>query len=160
MTTATDKPAVQKTAKGGWLLLAVVALIAVASGVAVPWVFLAKGDSKPAADKEAKKPALIPFDEVVVNLGRDRLTRYLRVKIILSVDGNHEKVIGDHVQKQKAYLKSWLIGYLADQSVEEVGGAAGVHRVRREIRDQFNALLYPDGSEKILDVLFDVFVVQ
>jgi flagellar basal body-associated protein FliL len=49
---------------------------------------------------------------------------------------------------------------LSDQSLQEVSGKAGVNRVRREIREQFNAMLWPDGSEYIQDILFDEFVVQ
>ena len=37
---------------------------------------------------------------------------------------------------------------------------SGVNRVRREVRDRFNEMLYPDGEERILDVLFDEYVVQ
>ena len=35
-----------------------------------------------------------------------------------------------------------------------------MNRIRREIRDQFNAMLYPNGEEKIIEILFDEFVVQ
>jgi flagellar basal body-associated protein FliL len=162
MATGTDKPAGTGAAKGGpgWIVMIVVALVAVGAGFAVPRMFLAGGAAKP-PEKESKKPAIVPFgDALVVNLGEERLTRYLRVKIILVVDGNDEKKIADHIQKQKAYLKSWLISFLSDQSVQEVSRAAGVNRIRREIRDQFNAMLFPDGSEKVLDVLFDEFQVQ
>jgi flagellar basal body-associated protein FliL len=156
-------------AKGGpgMMVMIVVAVLAVGAGFAMPRLFLAGGAAKPPAEKETKKPAIVPFGEVVVNLGGadeektpTRLTRYLRVKIILVVDGKEEKVTADHIQKQKAYLKSWLISFLSDQSVQDVSRATGVNRVRREIRDQFNAILFPDGAEKVLDVLFDEFQVQ
>ena len=39
-------------------------------------------------------------------------------------------------------------------------GRAGVNRLRREIREQFNAMLYPNGEEPIVEILFDEFVVQ
>src|SRR5207244_3346196 len=92
----------------GWLILIAVAALAGGSGFAVPR-FLAHdtGEKKPAADKEHKKPAVISFGDVIVNLGEERLTRYLRVKIILVVDGNREEAVKEHLDKQKAYLKSW-----------------------------------------------------
>ena len=62
--------------------------------------------------------------------------------------------------KQKAFLKTWLIGYLSDQTSQEVRLKSNVNRIRREIRDQFNAMLYPNGEEKVVDILFDMFVVQ
>jgi len=164
MATAAQKPAAapEKAKSGsGWLVMIVVGLVALGAGFAAPSLFLHDGPAKPAAEKEAKKPAIVPFgDALVVNLGEERLTRYLRVKLLLVVVGDEEKAIAEHVQKQKAYLKSWLISFLSDQSVQEVSRAAGVNRIRREIRDQFNAMLFPDGSEKVLDILFDEFVVQ
>src|SRR5439155_14934783 len=126
MATGTDKPAATTPTKGGpgLIVMMVVAIVAVGAGFAVPRLFMASGPGKP-VEKEAKKPAIVPFgDALVVNLGEERLTRYLRVKLLLVVDGNQEKAIADHIQKQKAYLKSWLISFLSDQSVQEVSRAA------------------------------------
>jgi flagellar basal body-associated protein FliL len=52
-----------------------------------------------------------------------------------------------------------LIGYLSDKELDEVRGAIGVNKARREIQEQFNRLLFPDGSELIQDVLFEDFTV-
>jgi flagellar protein FliL len=161
MADAVAKTAPQKAGSKNWLLLLLVALIAGGAGAFFPQVLLHSTEKR--ADvpaKDTKKTALLPFDTVVVNLGEERLTRYLRVKIILVVDHKEEKNIVDVLQNQKAFLKSWLISYLSDQSIQEVGRAAGVNRIRREVRDQFNAMLFSDGSEKIHDILFDEFQVQ
>ena len=157
--TADPAPA-PKGGSTGWLVLILLALLAVAAGVSLPMYVFKEPAKKPAPVLESKRPALLPFGDVVVNLGEERLTRYLRVKLLLVVDEGHQKAVGDLVQRQKPFLKNWLISYLSDQSLQEVSGAAGVNRVRREVRDQFNALLFPDGSEKIQDILFDEFVVQ
>ena len=103
---------------------------------------------------------VIPFgnENIVVNLRHASGGRFIRVKLLLVVDATEEKTITELVAKQKPFMKTWLIGYLADQSVEEVLRTTGINRIRREIRDQFNALLFPDGSEKVLDVLFDDFL--
>jgi flagellar basal body-associated protein FliL len=148
--------------KGGLIILVVVGVLAAGAGFAVPRLLVSDGGAaKPDTDgKKSVKPALLPFGEVVVSLGEERLTRYLRAKIILVVEGSEEKEIKEHLEKQKAYLKSWLIGYLSDLTLNEVSRAAGVNRLRREIRDQFNALLWPEGQELVLEVLFDEFVVQ
>jgi flagellar protein FliL len=78
----------------------------------------------------------------------------------VAVEESEAKEITEHMEKQKAFLKNRLISYLSDQSMHEVTRQIGVNRIRREIRDEFNAILYPEGEEKILDVLFDEFVVQ
>ena len=52
------------------------------------------------------------------------------------------------------------MGRISDQVAHEVSGKAAQNRLRREIRDEFNAKLFPDGSDQINDVLFEEFVVQ
>lgn len=147
------------------LILGVVGLLAGAGGFALPILlthagFSMLGQGAEAESKLGNKPAFIPVGDVVVNLSEERLTRYLRVKLILVVDTSQEKAITELFTKNKAILKNWLISHLSDKSLSEVSGATGVNRLRREIQDQFNALLFPDGSEKIHDVLFEEFVVQ
>ncbi len=155
--------------KKGWLnivLLVVIALVASALGAVTPVLLLAGKDSgEKSAEAEAKraadtKPTFIDFGEVAVNLAEERLTRYIRVKIILVVDAAHEKQVSETVNKNKAILKNWLISYLSDKSMKDIAGAVGVNRARREIQEQFNGILFPDGSEKVRDVLFGEFLVQ
>jgi flagellar basal body-associated protein FliL len=146
----------------GWAIWIVLSVAAAGGGAALPWLLSARHADHGTSPKEevADHRAVIPFGDLVVNLGEERLTRYLRVKVLLVVEDKQSKEINELMQKQKAFLKSWLIGYLSDQSLQEVGRAAGVNRIRREILNQFNAMLFPDGSERIIEVLFDEFVVQ
>ena len=76
------------------------------------------------------------------------------------MDASEEKEFTELLPKYKAIMKNWLISYLSDRSLQEVSGAAGVNRLRREIQEKFNALLFPVGAEKIHDVLFEEFNVQ
>ncbi len=102
----------------------------------------------------------MPFDQVVVNVNEQRLARFLRVKLIIVVDAADEKQINDVVTKNRAILKNWLISHLSDKGMQDVTGAVGINRARREIQDRFNYLLFPDGNEKIRDILFEEFNVQ
>jgi len=68
---------------------------------------------------------------------------------MLVVDIKEGRTLPSFLAKNKVVLKSWLIGYLSDRSLTEVSGAAGINRLRREIEDQFNNLLFPDGARKI-----------
>ena len=160
MATALEEKPPRKGGLVGWMVLILAALVAIAAGFSVPLYLFPEVQKKVAAPVESTRPALLPFGEVVVNLGEERLTRYLRVKLLVVVDESHEKAVEKVLEKQKPFLKSWLISYLSDQSLQEVGGAAGVNRIRREVRDRFNAMLCPDGSECVQDILFDEFVVQ
>src|SRR5262245_16287942 len=103
----------------------------------------------PGAKREplGNQPALVSFGEVVVNLAEEKLTRYLRVTLTLQVDSAHEEMVKKAVERKKTILKNWLIGYLSDKELDEVRGAMGLNRLRREIQDQFNRLLFPEGGE-------------
>jgi flagellar FliL protein len=158
--------------KGGklmtWILALVCGLLALAAGGALPYFLLhapaqdhsSPPEEEPHGHNSAVKHAYVPFGELIVNLNEERLTRYLKVKILLVSDAREEKALGDLVQKKKPLLRNWLIAYLSDKSLQEISGAAGMNKLRREIWHQFNAELYPDGSEKILDIFFEEFVVQ
>lgn len=141
--------------------------LALAAGGALPYFLLHAPHLNPHGKQDeahgqgsAVKHAYVQFGEVVVNLNEDRLTRYLKVKFLLVCDAREEKALAELVQKRKPVLKNWLLAHLSDKSLQEVSGASGVNKLRREIWHQFNTELYSDGSEKILDIFFEEFVVQ
>jgi flagellar FliL protein len=150
----------------GWIALGGIALVSIAAGFAVPWFISGAGsaghaDTSPRShSSKEEKTAFVTFGDVVVNLHEERLTRYLRLKIVLEVEESEEKKLNELLNKRKAPLKSWLISYLADRTLEEVRGTVGINRIRREIRDHFNEMLYPDGREVIRQVHFEEFTVQ
>lgn len=144
--------------------------IAGAAGAAVP---LLLHKSEPAAAAETTPEVLSPhepltpdraefisFDELTVNLNDGRLNRFLRVKLALQVDKLQVDAVTKAVDTQKLVLRNWLISYLSDKDQDEIRGAAGQNMLRREIRDQFNALLFDDGYDRVYDILFEEFNVQ
>ncbi len=153
---APNKPAAGKK-KLVWI---VVCLMGIAAGAAAPVVM---GFGKPKNEVKKNQPAksiAIPFGDIVVNLAEERMTRYLRIKIVLLVDEEQEKTAKEHVDKHKAELKNWLIGHMAGKSLKDVTGSGGVRRTQREIMERFDEMLYPDGEGHLRDVLFEEFVVQ
>ena len=109
---------------------------------------------------EQMPPAFVQFGEVVVNLDEGRLNRYLRMSITLQVDGEKEQQVTEDVETHRSILRNWLISYLSDKQMDDIRGAAGQNRLRREIQNQYNLILSPDGFELIKDVLFEEFTVQ
>ncbi len=103
-----------------------------------------------------------PFGDVVVNLNEGRMNRFLRLNITLMVEGDdkEEKTFTAEMEQKKAVLTSWMLGFLADMSMDDVRGAAGQNRLRREIQNAFNANLFPDGDDRVVDVLFEEFSIQ
>jgi flagellar protein FliL len=154
-----------KTGRRSWIVWILIALVAIGVGGALPWVLGGSLGGDHAANKkktESPKNQLtaIPFDDVVVNLGDEKLNRYLRVKLMIAVEESDSREVTEMVTKQKPFLKNWLICHLSEQSSQEVSRRLNVNRIRREICDQFNVILFPSGEGKIVDILFDMFVVQ
>jgi len=158
---ATEEPA-KKSGKKVWIVGAVVGLLAIAGGAAVP-MFAHFGAHASAVEPETShdaKTVIIPFDSVVVNVADGRYQRYLRVRICLVVEAREESAVKELLEKEKPFLQTWALGYLQDKTMEQLHGSAGMNKVRREIRDEFNRRLFGDGPEKIKDVLLPEYNFQ
>jgi flagellar basal body-associated protein FliL len=154
-------PPVKSGGKKKWFLMLVVGIISVGAGILTP-VFLRGSTSSETAEESSKEPqdAFLAFGEVTVNLAQPKLERFLRVKLVLMVDAEHQQALTERLEQRKAVLKSWLIAYLSDKSLEQVKGRASVNRIRREILEYFSSVLCPRGEEHVRDILFEEFVVQ
>jgi flagellar basal body-associated protein FliL len=149
------------------LLLGIVGLLASAAGFAAPLLIHpgAFGGSTQTDEKGKQNREFngvyVPYGELVVNPREERpIPRFLKIKLTLLVEPAQEKAVTEAVEKQKPVLQNWLLTYFADKTVKELTGAAGINRARREIQDEFNTQLFPDGSEKIRDVLVQEFNIQ
>lgn len=109
---------------------------------------------------------ILPFGEpgkdqaVVVNLDEGRMSRYLRISISLQISKSKEDHLKKQIEAKKIILRNWLLSKISDLDLDDIRGGAGQNRLRREIREQFNAVLCPDGYDEIHDVLFEEFNVQ
>jgi len=162
-------------AKKSKLPLLIACVVSLGGGVAVPMFVnvpamlgMAKAGekemekAKPKAEGEAKT-IVIPFSEkegTVVNLAEERATRYLKVKLALSVDAEYEKEVLKKLAEKKTAMKSWLLIHLAGKTLKDVSGSVGASRVQREILEKFEDFLYPDGHGHLRAVLFEEYVVQ
>lgn len=168
-----DKAGAAKAGGGGKLGWVITAVVAGGLGAVVPYVLPASlqpghgtaaatetHDEAPPSPAAETKQTEIDFGQVVVNLDEGRLNRYLQLTIQLRVSEKDRELINTKIGASKAVLTDWLISYLSDQDMEDIRGASGHNRLRREIRDQFNTVLFPDGYDRIDQVLFTQFVVQ
>lgn len=152
--------------KSGLISLLIVAIVSVSAGIATPLLWDAFMTTEVAAKNEPEleepeaPPVFIPFEDVTVNLDSTTLNRFLHVKIALQIKEKDQKEVEADLLARKQVLKDWLLGYLRDQKLEDIRGASGHNRLRRDIGDQINAMLYADGPEKIHRVLFEEFNVQ
>ncbi len=154
--------------KGSVLPWILVTLLCGGGGVAIPFLLPATAEDpieepikpQPYELPKPEETAFVPFESVVVNLDEGSLTRYLRIGLALQVAKEKELDVTKTLEEKNALLKNWLLNQIGDKSLEEIRGAAGQNRLRREIRDQFNSVLFPDGYDRIYDVLFDEYNVQ
>lgn len=154
------------------IILTVIGVIAVGAGLATPYLAKKALGSKAAVAEEKRDNArplstsdgtdmgFIPFGEVVVNLNDGRMNRYLRLNLTVQVEKKYLEEVKKQLDKNKVILKDWLLRYLSDKQMDEIRGTACQNRLRREILDQFNAVLCPDGYERLHDALFEEFNVQ
>ena len=138
-------------------------VVFLAAGAAVPFVLpveklLAAGKSEKKPHTDAKAVS-VPFGEVVVNLSEVRMTRYLKLKIAILTDAEHEKTVIEKLTKQKAEVKTRIIAHIAGKTLADVAGKVGVTRLQRELHDLFEDVLYPEGHGPIRAILFEEFVV-
>jgi len=118
-------------------------------------VFVAFGH-KQGEGEQAKMVA----DRVIVNLRDPSKVVHLNVVIMLQTDSGNQQVVAKAVDSKHRMLKNWLTAYLSDKTLDDVRGTAAINRMRREIKDEFNRLLFDDGVERIRDVHFEEFIVQ
>jgi flagellar FliL protein len=166
---AVAEPTAAPTApkKGRKLMIIVVGLVFAGAGAAIPmFVNVPSLFAKPKTEKGGKgghgdgKTVVVPFGDLVVNLVEPRMQRYLRIKIAVLADAESEEEVTALLTKQKAEVKSKLIGYLVGKDIKDVSGTVGVNRLQRELLERVEDVLYPDGHSQIRAILFEEYVIQ
>ncbi len=158
-----------KKGKMGMIVVPVLVAVSAAAGFAVPRMMGGEEEPAVATEEQVEKleipdptgePAFVDFGAVVANLNDGRMTRYLKLGISLQVDKAQLMEIEKLHEEREAILRNWLLSHMADKAMDDIRGAAGQNRLRSEIKEQFNAVLFADGVDRIHDVLFQEFNVQ
>jgi flagellar basal body-associated protein FliL len=101
------------------------------------------------------------MEPVLANLDEPGVTRYVRVTVSLELSPEMDQEKGKAFLDQRTMLlRDWLTTYFAGLSLEEVRGSRNLNRIKREVQDQFNTLLFPGTKPLIQQVLFKEFAVQ
>jgi flagellar basal body-associated protein FliL len=101
------------------------------------------------------------MDPIVANLDEPGVTRYVRVSIILEISLKVDPHKGQvFLDEKKVLLQDWLTTYLAGLSLEDVRGSRNLNRIKREMQNQFNQLLFGQDKSYVDRVLFKEFAVQ
>ncbi len=149
------------------LIWLVVVTFAIGGGVATPFVIASFASSDGDTEQEEmaepdpeEEVEFIDFDEVTVNLDEARFSRYLRINFSLQVAKSQREEIEAKILAKTTIFKNWIQVQVAEKTTEDLRGKYGRNRLRREIHDYFNKVLFSDGIERIQDVLFREFHVQ
>jgi len=97
----------------------------------------------------------------VCNLDEPGVTRYVRVTISLEMRPEMDRTKGEpYLEERKLILRDWLTTYFAGLSLEDVRGSRNLEKIKRQIQEQFNEMLFPNSRPYIQRVLFREFAVQ
>jgi flagellar basal body-associated protein FliL len=101
------------------------------------------------------------MEPVLANLDEPGVTRYVRITISLEISPEMDPEKGKAFLDQRTMvLRDWLTTYFAGLSLEDVRGSRNLNRIKRNVQDQFNELLFPGTKPFVRQVLFREFAVQ
>jgi flagellar basal body-associated protein FliL len=160
-----------------WLILAIVVLAGGVGGLALSMRMGGKASAEPnIAEAVPAEPAFDPLkaktdtqkpwlftkmDPIVANLDEPGVTRYVRVSVILELSSKLDSINGEvFLEEKKIILQDWMTTYLAGLSLEDVRGSRNLNRIKQDVLDQFNKLLFGPDKAYVEKVLFKEFAVQ
>lgn len=165
----------------GWVVLAGVCIAGATGGFALSQLVGGSPAQTTAATQQATQPAknqtVDPLKDlqgqngtnwfydnvepVLANLDEPGVARYVRVTLSLEVSGQLDPVKGkEFLDQRQMLLRDWLTTYFSGLSLEDVRGSRNLNRIKRDVLDQFNALLFANSKPYIVQVLFKEFAVQ
>jgi len=174
----------EKTAGFGlytWLIMATVVAAGITGGFALAQLVASTGGSAATASETQEGTiseddplsAMIstsaqednfwyfPLETVVANLDEPGVTRHVRVTVTLEVSSMLDETMGtEFLQKKQVVLTDYLTTYLAGLTLEGARGSRSRNRMKNEIKDNFNILLFPDSKPLINNVLTSDFAVD
>lgn len=149
-----------------WMILALVVVAAAAGG----GILLSRMMSKDAvaaseppdapAPAEAEDCIYYDMEPVTVNLKDPRMTRHVRATLTLALAREDAGEAQRRIDEKMPELKNWLIVYLNDCTLDDVSGARSLNRIRRDVEDAYNEILWPDSRPLISRVTYKEWAVQ
>ena len=120
------------------------------------------GSSSEPSSVASEEFVYIEFEPIIANLDDEQMLRYIRAKIILAVSKEDEAEATKMLdgRNKKIEVRGWVTSYLAGQTIESIKGQENHNRIRREIRENINQLLWPRRKPVIDHITFDEFTVQ
>lgn len=163
-----------------WVIMAVIVVLCAGAGLLLGRLFASS--SKPEATESSQTGETVhpespeagdsatdsrnswyyDLEPVVANLDVPGVTRYVRATITLEISSALEQEKGEKLlEEKKPPLKDWLAIYLASLTLEDARGDRNLKRIKLQILDAFNEMLFPDARPQIKRILFNEgFTIQ
>ena len=101
------------------------------------------------------------LDAAVGNLDEPGVSRHVRISITFQMIAQMDQEKGMvFLDEKKPLINDYLAAYVAGLTLERVRGTANMNRIKKELRDGFNELLFPDSKPFIARVLLREFAVN
>jgi flagellar basal body-associated protein FliL len=164
-----------------WIILGVIVIAGATGGFALSQLLAGGGSPSPVGDVQSTQQEAGPqpktfddivsgeagkvwyheLDPVIANLDEPGVTRYLRATITLELSSEMDQDKGTVFLSEKTLvMRDWLTTYIAGLSLERIRGTRNLSRIKKEVRDHFNDLLFPDSKPYIHGIFLKDFAVQ
>ncbi len=114
-------------------------------------------DEPPSPGEECSYYKLEPL---TVTPNTKNMNRFLRAALVFKTRPKDLQDVSERVMKYGPDLTSRLTTYLADLTLDQTRSERNLNRLRREIRDLVNEVLWPEQRPRVVEVLFAEFYVQ
>jgi flagellar basal body-associated protein FliL len=145
-------------------VLTVLILIAAAGGLIVGKMLLpspqaaqadpTQDDWLPEADEGDVSYKYIDLDRMTISLKSNRGPMFLIAVITLKVKEPYYDVVSQQVQRNSREIKDMLNNYLGSFYDKDVLGSTNQNRIKRELADRLNNMLWPGKRPGIQEILF------
>ena len=110
--------------------------------------------------RDPKELCYYDLNRITVTLDEPGMARYVALTITLAIEKTDSKVAVSDIEASKPTLVHRLTVYLAGCKLEDIRGDKNLNRMRREILDMVNSVVWPDQTPLVIDVLFKEFAVS
>jgi len=101
------------------------------------------------------------LEPVLANLDEPGVTRYVRVTVTLEMSPDIDRIKGEQfLADRQLVLRDWMTTYFAGLSLEDCRGTRNLARIKKEVLESFNKILFPGSRPFVENVLFKEFAVQ
>jgi len=119
------------------------------------------------ADKIVKDTAGLPSwtheleEPVIASLDEPGVTRMIRVTVILEIAPDLDQITGkEFLMEKTVYMRDWLQTYLCGLNLDQVRGSTNQARIKVDIKENFNEILFPDSKGLVNRVMLRDFAIH